>query len=130
MQISGLPVTTAIDNNAVFAVENNNVTNKTTFGSIVSNAIVCEVVNVSIPAYAAAPGGVRGGIVGTNITKAGYTPISATINTLLPGVNERIDVMIDTSGNSDMLRCITYHTYNVATTAMTLPVLVVYLRDN
>ena len=130
MQISGLPVTTSIDNNAVFAVENNNVTNKTTFSSIVSNAIVCEVVNISIPAYSAASGGVRAGYVDTNITKSGYTPISATINALLPGVNERIDVMIDTSGSSDMLRCITYHTYNVATTAMTLPVLVVYLRDN
>lgn len=129
MQISGLPVTTTIDNNAVFAVETDNVTNKTTFSSIVSNAIVCEVKNISIPAYSAASGGVRAGYVDTNITKTGYTPVSATINALLPGVNERIDVMIDTSGNSDMLRCITYHTYNVATTAMTLPVLVVYLRD-
>lgn len=128
MQISGLPVTTTIDNNAVFAVETDNVTNKTTFSSMVSNAIVCEVVNVSIPAYAAASGGVRGGYVDTNITKAGYTPISATINALLPGVNERIDVMIDTSGNSDILRCITYHTYNVATTARTLPVNVVYVK--
>ena len=129
MQISGLPTMTTIDTGAVFAVETDNVTKKTTFGSVVSNAIVCEVVNVSIPAYAAASGGVRAGFVGANITKAGYTPISATINALLPGVNERIDVMIDTSGNSDILRCITYHTYNVATTAMTLPVLVVYLRD-
>lgn len=128
MQISGLPTTTSIDTGAVFAIETDNVTNKTTFGTIVSNAIVCETINVSIPAYAAASGGIRGGYVDTNITKAGYTPISATINALLPGVNERIDVMIDTTGNSDMLRCITYHTYNVATTARTLPVIVVYVR--
>lgn len=97
--------------------------------STINTDFLYEVHNISLPACSSGGAGVRAHIEDTNITRQGYTPVSATIGASLVGITERVDVMLFRTDGVDKLRCTVYHTYQAATQALTVPVRVLYIRN-
>ena len=83
----------------------------------------------SIPAQDSGGAGTRAYFTDKDITIQGYTPVSATIGTALVGLTERVDVMLFRQDSVDKLRCTVYHTYQAATTALSFPVRVLYIKS-
>jgi len=85
----------------------------------------------NIPAQASGAAGTRACITDEDITIQGYIPVSATIATALVGMTERVDIMLfrDSNTGADKLRCTVYHTYQAATTALSFPVRILYIKS-
>ena len=91
--------------------------------------IIYRTHDFSIPAQDSGGAGMRAYIDDKDITIQGYTPVSATIGTVLAGVYERVDVMLFRHEGLDKLRCTVYHTYQAATTALSFSVRVLYIKS-
>lgn len=92
---------------------------------VCTDLIVSETVIFSNVGYEAGAVGSRGISESRSVTKAGYTPVAATVTTTTSSANYIVTPLL----SGDLLYCIGYRTKSSAVSGQSITVRVTYVRD-